>query len=224
MYFMSIGFYIVFMTLSSCSVIDNQPQWRPLFDGLSLNGWTSSNGSPIGEQWQVVNGELVLTSAGGGDIITEDIFGDFELSLEWKITNQGNSGIFYRVAPDHQPVWMTGIEYQVLDNDSYPMQGADKENHTAGSVYGLYAPIFNASKPAMEFNHARIIVKNNQVEHWLNGKKIVAYKLGSDDWNHRVRSSKFLNFTGFGLAQRGHIALQDHGKKVWYRNIKIKEL
>lgn len=196
--------------------------WEALFDGKTLTGWTGNNGSKVGDAWQVIDGNLVLTAGGAGDLLTAETFADFELQIEWKISKKGNSGILYRVAEGDEPVWASGMEYQVLDNIGYPeLKNSDE---TAGSVFDIYAPTFEAVKPTGEFNKTRIRVENDQVEHWLNGEKVVSYNLKSSDWKARIANSKFSNYKQFGQIQRGHIALQDHGDKVWYKNIKIIEL
>ncbi|MCH9691913.1 MAG: DUF1080 domain-containing protein [Gammaproteobacteria bacterium] len=197
-------------------------RWRSLFDGKTLTGWKGANGEKVGDAWQVIDGSLVLTAGGGGDILTQETFTDFELQLEWKISEKGNSGILYRVADDDQPVWASGIEYQILDNTGYPILKGT--NEIAGSVFALYAPATEVDKPTGSYNKTRILLKDAQVEHWLNGHKIVSYNLKSDDWKQRVSNSKFSMYKKFGQLQSGHIALQDHGNRVWYKNIKIIEL
>ncbi|SHG22642.1 protein of unknown function [Microbulbifer donghaiensis] len=201
---------------------DAAEQWRPLFDGETLNGWTGVNGSRIGDAWQVVDGNLVLTAGGAGDLVSAEKFADFELQLEWKISERGNSGIIYRVADEDAPVWMSGMEYQVLDNAAYPE--LEKPSHSAGALFDLYAPSEEAVRPTGEFNSTKIRVEDGRVEHWLNGRMIVSYQLWSEDWRARLADSKFSDYQQFARTERGHIALQDHGDKVWYRNIKIREL
>lgn len=201
---------------------DHGSDWRPLFDGRTLDGWSGVNGAEIGSAWQVENGELVLTAGGAGDLVTREKFADFELQLEWKISAGGNSGIIYRVADGDGAVWMSGLEYQVLDNDGYP--NLEKPSHTAGSVFDLYAPAAEVARPAGEYNSTRIRVEDGRVEHWLNGQKVVSFALDSEDWRQRLADSKFSDYAQFGRVGRGYIALQDHGDRVWYRNVKIREL
>ena len=133
-----------------------------------------------------------------------------------------NSGIMYRVEESEDSPGFTGPEYQILDNAKHP-DGRKKET-SAASCYGLYAPSEDATKPIGEWNLTRIVVKGDHVEHWLNGKKVVEYEFGSDDWNKRVAASKFKEFKKFGLVKKGEIDLQDHGDDVSYRNIKIRAL
>jgi hypothetical protein len=194
---------------------------RPLFDGTSLAGWRGYRSATPPAGWHIVDGALVRAGP-GGDIMTADTFGNFELALEWKVAPGGNSGIFYRVTEEGQATYETGPEMQVLDDERH----ADGRSRltSAGSLYGLYAAPAGVVKPVGEWNTARIVVNGNHVEHWLNGVKTVDAEIGSADWNERVANSKFRNWRGFGRASRGHIALQDHGDWVAYRNIKIRVL
>lgn len=225
----SISLYVsraaVILLFGACQAAippQHEGRWRSLFDGKTLTGWKGANGEKVGDAWQVIDGSLVLTTGGGGDILTQETFTDFELQLEWKISEKGNSGILYRVADNDQPVWASGIEYQILDTTGYPtLKGT---NEIAGSVFALYAPATEEDKPTGSYNKTRIRLKDAQVEHWLNGHKIVSYNLKSNDWKQRVANSKFSMYKKFGQLQSGHIALQDHGNRVWYKNIKIIEL
>jgi hypothetical protein len=193
--------------------------WRPLFDGKTTAGWRGYHQKTMPGGWQAVNGALTRVSQ-GGDIITNDQFGDFELELEWQISEGGNSGIMYRVSEEGDEAYYTGPEYQVLDNGRH----ADGKNPltSAASDYGLYAPVKDVTRPVGEWNAARIVVKGNHVEHWLNSVKVVEYELGSADWQQRVDGSKFKEWPNYGRIPKGHIALQDHGSRVAYRNIRIR--
>jgi hypothetical protein len=168
-----------------------------------------------------VNGELTRVGA-GGDIVTVDEYGDFELELEWKVAPGGNSGIMYRVTETAANSYESGPEMQVLD-DSGHADGRSRLT-SAGSAYGLYPAPAGVVKPAGEWNAVRLVVNGNHVEHWLNGQKVVDYELGSPDWEAKVKASKFAEWPGYGRAARGRIALQDHGDRVAYRNIRIREL
>ncbi len=197
--------------------------WRLLFDGKTTNGWRGFRKNYMPNGWRVVDGCLTRVGT-GGDIITEDQFDNFELKLEWRISAGGNSGIFYRVTEgdDKKWVWRTGPEMQVLDNAEH----ADGQNPktSAGANYALHAPVRDVTEPVGLFNKVRIIVDGGHVEHWLNGVKIVQYDLGSEAWETLVKNSKFKSLPDYGRMKKGHIALQDHGDKVWYRNIKIRPL
>jgi hypothetical protein len=195
--------------------------WRVLFDGRTTDGWRGYKQQTAPAGWQVVDGELTRVG-GGGDIITSEQFGDFELALEWKVGPAGNSGVFYRVTESAEESYHTGIEMQVLDDAGH----ADGQSRltSAGSLYGLYPASAGVVKPAGQWNSARILVRGNHVEHWLNGQQVVEAELWSPDWNTRLAASKFTEWPGYARATRGHIGLQDHGDRVAYRNIKIREL
>lgn len=196
--------------------------WRPLFDGASLAGWHhyKAPGAPV-QGWSVEDSALVRTGK-GGDIVTDAMYGNFELELEWQVAPGGNSGIMYRVDPSGEATYMTGPEMQVLDDAAH----ADGKNAltSAGSAYALYAPSAKVVKPAGEWNAVRLVVNGNHVEHWLNGTQVVTYELGSADWQAKKAASKFGTVPGYGAFARGHLALQDHGDRVAYRRIRLREL
>lgn len=196
--------------------------WKLLFDGKSTAGWHGFGKQPA-KGWEVVDGALVRTGA-GGDIVTDEEFGSFELKMEWRISAAGNSGVMYHVKEEQglRWPWETGPEMQVLDNAEHP----DGRNPltSAGSNYALYAPPKDVTRPVGLFNEARIVVRGPHVEHWLNGEKLVEYELWSDAWKKLVAGSKFKSMPRYGQEKSGSIVLQDHGDRVWYRNIKIKPL
>lgn len=195
--------------------------WRLLFDGTDLSQWRGFQMDSLPSGWQAVDGALTRVGP-GADIITKDEFTNFDLRLQWKIAPKGNSGIMYRVTEADSATYRTGPEMQVLDDAGHP-DGASRLT-SAGSVYGLYPAPEGVVKPAGEWNDARIVVQGNHVEHWLNGQKIAQYELGSPEWEAKVKASKFDQWKGYGRAASGHIALQDHGDQVAYRNIRIKVL
>jgi hypothetical protein len=196
-------------------------QWRTLFDGRSLAAWRGFKKDSVPAGWQVVDGALTRVGE-AGDLITRDQFRDFELELEWKVAEGGNSGIMYRVTENAEATYETGPEMQVLD-DARHKDGQSRLT-AAGSAYGLYGAPAGVVKPAGQWNAVRIVVRGNHVEHWLNGIKVVEYELGSPDWEAKVQASKFKQWPGYGRAASGHIALQDHGDRVAYRNIKVRTL
>jgi hypothetical protein len=207
---------------------EQEAGWQLLFDGNSAaEHWRGYQKEELPAAWQVQDGNLTLEGK-GGDIITKEQYKDFELALEWKIAEGGNSGIFFHVVedPKHRTVYMTGPEMQILDDERHPdaKQGKDG-NRTAGANYDLIPPSANVVKPAgTDFNSVRLIVKDGNVQQWMNGVKVVEYTLGSPEWEEMVKNSKFNSMPDYGRGGQGHIALQDHGDKVWFRNIKIRRL
>src|SRR5947207_8966532 len=194
--------------------------WRLLFDGKTTNGWRGYRQPSMPDGWKAENG--ALTRGGKAvDIVTIDEFADFELKIDWNLAAGGNSGILYRVTEDQDVSWKTAPEYQIIDNAyKEPL----KPGQLAGANYDLNPPSRDATKPIGSWNETRILARGSHVEHWMNGVKVVEYELWSDDWEKRVKASKFKDFPQYGRARRGHIALQDHGDRVAYRNIKIREI
>lgn len=195
--------------------------WRLLFDGHSLAGWRSLSSAEPGAGWKVMGGAIVRTGR-SGDLVSNDEFGDFELSIDWKVEDATNSGILYRVALGEKQTYYTGPEYQLLDN----IKGADRFNpkHLAGALYDLVAPPKDYTQPVGSWNHTRIVVRGWHIEHWLNGEKIVDIDLGSPEGRALKMHSKFNVMPHFAAYPRGHIALQDHDNMVAFRNIKIRDL
>jgi len=195
--------------------------WRLLFDGESLAGWRSYRTEMPPDGWRAEDGTLRRYGP-GGDLVTVDQFADFELALEWRVGEGGNSGIFYRAAPGSEHIFHSAPEMQVLDDAGHP--DGDDPLSSAGSVYGVYPAPRGVVRPAGEWNHVRITVAGDHVEHWLNGERIVEYEFGSADWEARVADSKFADVEEYGAAREGHVGLQDHGDPVWFRNIKLRPL
>lgn len=199
--------------------------WKLLFDGSTPSGWRGYKQPSFPDKgWKVENGELtVLAGGGGGDIISADQFADFELSLEFKCAPKANSGIIYRVSEAKDYPWMTGPEYQILDDSGHP-DGADPK-HTCGALYDLITPPRDKpAAPAEQWNHARIMINDGVLRHWLNGVKVAEARIDTQEWKDLIAVSKFKAWPGFGLEPRGHIALQDHGDTVSFRNIKVRDL
>lgn len=199
---------------------ERQDGWRPLFDGESLDGWRQYGSEAPPEGWRAEEGTLHRYGP-GGDIMTVDTFDDYELALEWRVAEGGNSGIFYHGRTGYDYIHDVAPEMQVLDDAVHP----DGQNPltAAGAVYGLYPAPPGVVRPAGEWNEVRILAHGDHVEHWLNGERIVEYELGSDEWQARKADSKFAG-TEYGTLRSGHIGLQDHGDPVWFRNIRLRPL
>ncbi len=197
-----------------------------LFDGETTTGWRSYNGDSFPEQgWVVEDGALrFISGARAGDIVYDQTFLDFHLKIDWKISEKGNSGIFYlgQEIPG-RPIWHTAPEFQVLDNDGHPdaSQGVDG-NRKAASLYDIIPANPQNTRPVGEWNQAEIIVYNGTVFHRQNGEDVLQYQLGTPEWEEMVENSKF-DVTLFGKYAEGVIGLQDHNDDVWFRNIKIRE-
>ncbi len=191
-----------------------------LADG-KLDAWRGYKQEGAPANWKVEEGVLTRTGD-GGDLITKTPYQNFDFEFEWKISPGGNSGVIYLCNEEEDHSFMTGPEYQVIDNPGWKLENT--ANTAAGALYELYKPEVDAAKPAGEWNTGRIVIHDRVVEHWLNGQKLLTAELGSDDWNARVAPTKFAAWKKFGTLLKGHIALQDHGAQVWYRNLKITNL
>ena len=196
--------------------------WQLLFDGQTLNGWRPYANKPAGG-WEVKDGTLhAIAKVKGSELITEKKFHDFEFSWEWKIPVAGNNGVKYFVTEARTGA--PGHEYQMLDDKAHPDSKAGPIRQTA-SFYDVLPPAADKpSKAPGEWNASRIVVKGNRVEHWLNGKNVLTYELGSDAVKAGLAKSKFTKFLDFGTKIDGHIMLTYHQDDCWYRNIKIREL
>ncbi len=203
--------------------LEKEKGWKLLWDGENTSEWKALNGDSFPEEgWISKDGELRLEGK-GGSIVTTDSFSDFELILDFKYEPEGNSGIKYFVNGDKDSGagWDIGCEYQIIDGRN-PDNKA--ETHRIGALYDIIAPIAPRNNGANTWNRARIVVKGNMVEHWLNNQLTVKYDRGSEEWKELVANSKFKNVESFGEAESGRIMLQDHGHPISFRTIKIKEL
>ncbi|WP_207535969.1 3-keto-disaccharide hydrolase [Desertivirga arenae] len=212
-------------------ISEKKDSWKPLFDGKTTKGWHSYGRPEAGKAWKADNGILHLDAssktagAEGGDLLTDEEYGDFHLKVDWKIAAKGNSGIIFYVKEDpknYPNTFNTGPEMQVLDNEGHP--DAKIHKHRAGDLYDLIPSSKETVKPVGEWNKAEIISKGGKLEFYLNGTKVVSTTLWDEKWNGMIAGSKFASMPGFGTFKSGKIALQDHGDEVWYRNIMIRRL
>lgn len=224
-------------TVAACAGDDG---FRPLFDGQSFSGWTGMRGRDLPTQsWTIESGMIrTLEDGSGGDLRTEEVFNDFELRFEWKIAEKGNSGVKYNVQeewtnagfrPDHSPRRReraarsaVGFEYQLSDDARWDRSHDDWAKSATGSVYLIKWVEEKPLKPVGEWNTSRIVVRGNHAEHWLNGKMLFDYEMGSKDILERVVKTKFRQMPGYGVKGPGPIVLQHHGSPAWFRNIEIK--
>ena len=208
-------------------------EWIMLFDGSSTDHWRGYNHEEFPSHgWKVEGNELVFrppTSnewTSGLDIITKQTFSDFELQLEWMVSEGGNSGIFYHVLEQPtQAVYWSALEMQILDNENHPDSNMGVNgNRKAGSLYDLIPANPQNTKPHGEWNSVKIISDGNRIEHWQNEEIVVEFERFTPEWFEMLRNSKFSNHNEFGAIREGHIGLQDHGDIIKFRNIKIREL
>jgi hypothetical protein len=202
---------------------ERQLGYRPLFDGATLAGWHpfGKPGAPA-SGWTVEDGALHHPAgAGGGDLVSDERFADFELEFEWKVASGGNSGVKYRFRDERELGSVLGPEYQLLDDAAHP--DAARPETSAAALYALFPALDKPLLPAGEWNRARIVSRGERLEHWLNGKRVLAATVGSPEWEARRAESKFSARPEFGHARPSPIALQDHGDAVWFRALKVRD-
>jgi len=196
--------------------------WKLLFDGKSMDQWKNFKKDNISDKWVVKDGCMVLTAKGGGDIMTKKLYKNFDLKLEWKISEKGNSGIFILADEKGKRIYSHAPEIQILDNERH--SDRKKPNHRSGSLYDMITSPAESHKKAGEWNQVRILLNNKNLKVWQNGVVTAEVTIGSTKWKELVAASKFKNWAGFGVNDAGAIGLQDHGDVVSFKNIKIKEL
>lgn len=201
--------------------------WKLLFDGQTMNGWRSFKNKE-NNTWEVLDGTLHCKSSNDttatqrADIMTTEMYGNFELSFDFKIAPEGNSGLIYRVTEEFDVPYASGPEYQIIDDIGYP--GELKDVNKTAANYDVHVAENKKLNPAGEWNTGKLVINGNHVEHWLNGAKVVEYEFASDDWKAKVAASKWKDYPGYGQSASGYIDLQDHGSEVWFRNIMVKPL
>ena len=219
----------VILTVTICITLtgialgqDHESGFETLFDGSSMDHWRGYQNEEIGAGWKIDGDALMFDGSGGGDIVTKKDYANFDFRFEWKVNPAANSGIMYRVSMGDGAPYLSGPEYQILDDSKH--KDGNNPTTSAAALYALYAADGKELKPVGEWNTGRIVLDGNHVEHWVNGKKVVESEIGGDEWNELVAASKFKDWGKFGKNSTGRIALQDHGDQVWFRNIRIKEL
>ena len=217
-----------------------EDDFKPLFDGKSFNGWTGMRGNPLPTQSWTIEDGMIRTQGdrSGGDLRTIDEYSDFDLRFEWRISEKGNSGVKYNVheewvhnlfRPDMTEEQKAnlqrraiGFEYQILDDDRLDHSRPDWQKSATGALYLIEWTSEKPLKPVGEWNTSRIVVSGNHGEHWLNGKKLFEFEMGSQEVLDRVKQTKFIQMPGFGRRGSGPIVLTHHGSPVWFRNLRIR--
>lgn len=215
---------------TSPNTLDNREienGWQLLFDGKTSEGWHGYNMKSFPDCWTIEDNCLTMTTVGGAesqDIITNKEYRDFAFSVEYKLTPAANSGIIYQIKEDtiYKFPYETGPEFQVIDHEGWPDKLEDWQIN--GANYAMYPPKVKPYKPVGEWNHLFLMVKGNEVTQILNGEIIVTYVKNSEEWTKLRNSGKWTAFPDWGKYDEGHISLQNHGTKVWYRSVKIREL
>lgn len=212
---------------NTLTAAEKKAGWQLLFDGKSLNGWRMYQ-QKAADCWGVKDGEIYCKGSNTdksdlrADLVSSAEYDNFELSIDWKIAPKGNSGILYHVKEDQSASYLSGPEYQLIDDEGFP-EKLEEWQKTAAD-YAMYPTTSRPVKPVGEFNTTRIVVNGAHREHWLNGVKVVEFEAWTDDWNERKSKGKWKDVAAYGMAKSGRFCLQDHGSGVWFKNIKIRKL
>jgi hypothetical protein len=215
--------------VNTLTAAEESEGWKLLFNGRNLDGWRIYKNKPA-DSWTVDSASGTLHCLGSktdksdkrADLITNDQYENFEFSADWKLAPQGNSGIIYMVQEDAKASYLSGPEYQLIDDNNFPEKLEDWQK--TGANYAMGGPLVAAAKPIGEWNTSRIIVNGNHVEHWLNGQKTAEYELNSPEWKQAKETGKWKGNKEYAAKKKGHICFQDHGSEIWFRNIKVKSL
>ena len=212
---------------NTLSPAEKKNGWQILFDGKTTDGWHGYNLKIFPDCWAVEEGSLTMNTTGSAeslDILTNKKYRNFALSLEYKLSKAANSGIIYQIAedPKYKFPYETGPEFQVIDHQNWPDKLEDWQMN--GANYAMYPPLVKPYKPLGEWNQLFLVVNGNSVTQILNDQIVVKYEKYSDEWKKLKNSGKWTAFPDWGKYDEGYISLQNHGTKVWYRSIKIKEL
>ena len=227
--FSSVGF----SQMNTLTSKEKTEGWQLLFNGKNTDGWHNYGKQNAGPEWKVEDGGLHLDASmpnkEGGDLVTNNEYGNFDLQLDWKISDKGNSGVLFYVNEDpakYEETYFTGPEMQILDNGTPTRLGQPDGKiytHRAGDLYDLL-PSKEVAKPLGEWNHIEIKSLNGKLDFYMNGVRTLSTHMWDDNWKKMIAISKFKDMPGFGTFKKGEIALQDHGDDVWFRNIKIRKL
>ncbi|MCM4153841.1 DUF1080 domain-containing protein [Arenibacter sp. N53] len=227
---------------NSLTHLEKEQGWELLFDGVSFTGWRGLGRKNVqNELWKIEDGSIRKLNSGevpsmpdgqpieGGDLMTIDTFDNYELYFEWKILKAGNTGLKYNVSEEISQKYGSeysalGFEYQLLDDSDTLYAGKLKPSQYTGSLYDMIAAENATVRPIGMFNSSRILINGEQVEHWLNGKKVVTYEFGSQHLDSLFKKSKYVDIPGFLEKRNGHIVLQNHKDDAWFRNIKIRKI
>ncbi|AMR32982.1 hypothetical protein A0256_16935 [Mucilaginibacter sp. PAMC 26640] len=225
---------ILILFLSSTITLNllaqNDHKWHYLFDGKATNELRGYKLTDFSDAWKIEDGALIaLPDKPNVDLVSKENYINFDLTFQWAVSKAGNSGVFYNVQENskhesgngNSPNWLDNFEFQLLDDIDF---NDHEPRRSAGSLYDLITPVNKLLKPVGEFNTARLLVNHGHVEHWLNGKKVVAYEIGSKELNDLIAHSKYSTNPNFAKSTSGHIMFQHHGQQVWLKNIKIKRL